>query len=410
MNKAFCLAATVMAMQGAALADVFTLSADGAVGASLAATPSALVPTGTGASATPYTYDLGANDLDMDAFKITSAGSAYHAAFILGSLSYDEGDASGGVFDFSGPSYRGNLKVEAAGSISIRAIDTSSTSRVGSSDRPGSITLMAPDGIWVAATLRAVQTGNEYPGHVSATAANGPVVVGGLIDTGRSRRPGNVTITAETISVDEIWAGAGSPTITCYGGKVSLAATVGDVAVSGSINNWCAQEAAGGGDVVIEAAGDVAISGGITNLTHRAADAGTKGAGHVSIDAGGSISIGAGVNSSVVHASAVRGNLALTAGDAIGLATLDVGLHGDISISAARGTTIDGPLLGLDEHLDAEAMTVGRFTAVTGHIVYDPDVPENVYLDGGTYAITASVGGTYLLKPPAPERTLITLR
>ncbi len=449
-------------------ANTYTLTADGNVGSAFSATPSNIAPSGTGTPADPYKYDLGVDSLAMDAYRIL--GAANSCLLALSSLSYDSESANGGAFDFSGSGTRGNLQINASGAVAARSISTRSTSSgvggkieissttgitingpldsqgAGTNNSAGLINMTCSDGAvsvtgevlmqsagtGVALTINGTSvtlSGNITDGTtrsnsagaaVTLSATAGSILTADIINSSVNFQAGNITISSAGghVTTGNISSHTTGTALTnrAAGGAISINSS-GHV-TTGALSTYTSRTMENenrdqGGNVTITASGNVSVGGLIqTYVSSTSTNATKSSAGHISVSSTtGNISLSGAIDADAPAGEASRGDLTLSAAQGgITLAALDVNRVGDITLTAAAGigTTVTGALENLVGFLNFGALTVGRFTSVTGDIWYDNEVEENAYLEGKTFEILASNGGTFHLQP-IPEPSSVAL-
>lgn len=405
-----------------------------------------------------YVYELGldgGSSLNLGTFDI-SATSLEDPALVrirLNSLSH-----GGGSFDFDGAGHRPRLEIEAINTIAFNSfLSRSSTTGTGKGEG-GDLTLIAPNGITVAGKIDTSGNGVSIGGSILLNSSDGVVELQGPITT-LGRGETTITIKGTSVITEDISnsahptasvslepirisstdgginAGFLSNAAAIDGGLIQLAATGGDIEIEGidtrSLASGTPSRHAGsvnitsdqsvfvgsidasvaritenanpddGGAISIEAGGNVTVAGPINAYVSSTSTAPTaSSAGSISmVSSNGDIRIEGPINADAPAGHDARGDLTLSAAN--GSITLD-SLNGDqvrdiTMIAATNTTTIMGALLGLDDDILDSA--IDRFTEVTGNVYYFTNVAENVYLDGQTYPIVNSVGGTFYLMP-----------
>lgn len=393
----------------------YVLTSDGWASNDLSATPGAMTVSGDGGSGTPYLHGTYSDNLDMDEFQIfanTNDLDAIYYEFNIGTLTYDTNSVDGGLINFSGIGDRPVLTIDATNTITIRAIDSSSTGHVSAVRQV--VNLYATNGITVHEGIDARSIdglGGARCGGIGIY-SGGPVVIGGELKTGPNRYPGDIEVIGASINL-------GSNIRTHKGGSdsadpadVMLNATDGGVVVNGWIGAWGANDGRGHVTILSGGGGDVTISSGITNSITTVAVTKTNCGGDVSITSDGDITIGGLIDSCAYVPEgnySYPGSLYLSASNgAITLADLDVSLHSNITFTALDNTTITNNLLGLNDYLSGDYVTRFTNTTITGDIVYNPDAASNAYLNEATYIITGSEA--YSVRPPPPSATCIMLK
>ncbi|HMP77122.1 MAG TPA: S8 family serine peptidase [Kiritimatiellia bacterium] len=304
--------------------------------------------------------------------------------------------AVGGLISSLSAAYAGSVSV-AGTSVSVSNVTTTSSS----ASRPGgAITLESTGGSVVAASLRSSGGSSGGPGPISLRAATDLHAA---------------SVEARYITVNSSSGLTGASLDVQAGGQVVLGPI--DLSIlrtngNNNIDNAGSARILAGGSIILTGAISTRVSSLPTNATVR-----SRGGPIVLQSTGGDVEVGGLLDASspagIWNNSNWNGAVSISAPTGgIVLKQFDVGLLGRIALTASvsRGTTVLGPLIGLDADIADEV--VHRFASVRGDVIYDTNVPENAYLLGRIYPIANSVGGSYVLRPsvlPPPEPAVLAM-
>ena len=346
-----------------------------------------ITPNGSGTVADPYVYDFSAGNLELGADNVKMSATDDNTVLTnINVLSY----TTGGEFDSTPPQYSAGVHIYTVGNLAVANVDCAG--KVNNEDS-GPITLSSSGGsVSVAGDVLAYAPNyGDKGGKTIIISADGAVDVDGEVNGSGKERP--LTITGSSITVGTTSAqGVDNSSNGSNAGKLTMAATTGDITVAGDVKAYVTGNGSGG-EIEITTPAAVNIGGGVSGYGGANPIAITGTVINIGQTTGGGVSNhNANGSGGAVTLSATTGGVSI-AGDVRTYSRIygsDKG--GVITINAVGGIDIGGAVDGYGNAGSALTMTgsvINIGTTTEGIDNYAADAGAH----GGYLALSATNGG-----------------